>query len=313
VTERILVAGCGAVGSVFAGLLAGAGHRVTILGRSVTAITKEGLTISGIWGDHRAREICALERAGDLSRSYDAVLVTCKSYQTEALLADIGRRVGADGVVISLQNGLGNVERLQAVYGRESVLVGRVIFGAELDAPGRARVTVEAEPVLLGHPDDRADPGAEKWAATFHSAGIRCSPTTRVTSAIWGKVFYNAALNPLGALLGMSYGELASDLQRREVMSGVIGEAFAVATAERVELAWHEVGEYLDTFYDRLVPATADHRSSMLQDIEKGRPTEIDAICGEICRRGSASGVATPLNRLLGVLVAARSARAQAR
>jgi 2-dehydropantoate 2-reductase len=89
-------------------------------------------------------------------------------------------------------------------------------------------------------------------------------------------------------------------------MSRVIEEAYRVAAAERTPLPWASVDQYLEIFYERLVPATAKHRSSMLQDLEKGRPTEIDAICGEVCRRGDASGTEVSLNRLLTVLVCAR-------
>jgi 2-dehydropantoate 2-reductase len=311
-SERVLVAGCGAVGSVFACLLRAAGHEVTILARGEHAreAAERGLLVTGIWGDHAAAAIAVARDASELEREYDAVLITCKSYQTRGLLAEIGDRASSEGVAISLQNGLGNVERVAAVYGRARSLAGRVIFGAELSAPGRARVTVEAEPVLIGRPGDEADARVRAWATRFDAAGIRCEPTPNILGALWGKVFYNAALNPLGALLGLSYGELAESAQRRRVMSRVIEEAYRVAAAERTPLPWASVDRYLEIFYERLVPATAKHRSSMLQDLEKGRPTEIDAICGEVCRRGDASGTDVSLNRLLTVLVCARGSAA---
>ena len=308
----VLVAGCGAIGSVFACLLGAAGCAVTVLGRRdhVRAIAERGLRVTGIWGDYMAGGIAVAEAPDSLARSYDAVLVTCKSYQTDRLLADVGDRAHAGGVAISLQNGLGNYERVQEVYGRERVLAGRVIFGAEIVEPAVARVTVEAEPVLLGRPGRPADDCVRHWARTFAAAGIRCQPDDEIVGALWGKVFYNAALNPLGALLGLSYGELAADAERRAIMSRIIEEAFAVASADGARLAWRSAAEYLDLFFGRLVPATAKHRSSMLQDLERRRPTEIDAICGEICRRGDERGVDVVLNRLLAMLVTARSASA---
>ena len=307
-SERVLVAGCGAVGSVFACLLRAAGHDVTILARGEHArtVAARGLRVTGIWGDYAARSLAVATTASELERGYDAVLVTCKSYQTAALLAEIGDRAAPEGVAVSLQNGLGNVERIAAVYGRDRALAGRVIFGAELSAPGLARVTVEAEPVLIGRPAGESDACVRGWAACFDAAGIRCEPSSNILGALWGKVFYNAALNPLGALLGLSYGELADSFERRRVMSRVIDEAYRVAAAEGTALPWPSVDAYLEIFYERLVPATAKHRSSMLQDLEKGRPTEIDAICGEVCRRGDASGTDVSLNRLLTILVCAR-------
>jgi len=306
---RVLVAGCGAVGSVFACLLRAAGHHVAVLARRehVRAIRSGGLHVTGIWGDHHARDVDAHETADELGREYDAVLVTCKSYQSPALLAAVGDRVAAGGVALSLQNGLGNVDRLVALYGPDRALAGRVIFGAEMMEPGTVRVTVEAEPVLIGGTRPCCRERAEQWATRFRAAGVHCEATDDVVAALWAKAFYNAALNPLGALLRLRYGELASDPQRRRVMNGVVEEAFAVARAEAVRLAWKSAAEYLDVFYGRLVPATANHRSSMLQDIERARRTEIDAICGEIVRRGEAHGIDAALNRLLMLLVIARS------
>lgn len=306
---RILVAGCGAVGSVFACLLRAAGHRVAALARRehVRAIRSGGLHVTGIWGEHHARDVDAHETVDELDRAYDAVLFTCKSYQLPALLAGVGDRVAAGGVAISLQNGLGNVDRLVASYGRDRALAGRVIFGAEIMEAGTVRVTVEAEPVLIGGTLPSCRELAEQWATRFRAAGVHCEATDDVVAALWAKAFYNAALNPLGALLGLRYGELAADPQRRRVMNGVVEEAFAVARAEAVRLAWKSAAEYLDAFYGRLVPATANHRSSMLQDIERARRTEIDAICGEIVRRGEAHGIDAALNRLLMLLVIARS------
>jgi 2-dehydropantoate 2-reductase len=304
------------VGSVFACLLAEAGHEVTVFGRGdhLRAVAARGLRVGGIWGEHAARGIRAVERAGDLGREYGAVLVTCKSYQTPAILAAIGDRAEPDGLAISLQNGLGNTERIAAVYGNGRVLAGRVIFGAEVTEPGAACVTVEAEPVALGRPgaSGPVDDGVRRWAAVFEASGIHCEPTAGIEAVLWAKVFYSAALNPLGALLGLRYGELAANGERRRIMARVVEEAYDVARAEGVALAWRTAAEYLETFFGRLVPATAGHRSSMLQDIEKGRLTEIDAICGEVCRRGDARGIDTPLNRLLAVLVAARTAGAPA-
>ncbi len=305
----MLVAGCGAIGSVFACLLAEAGHSVSILGRVpvVEAARRDGLSVVGLWGEHSARVAAAETRPERLGRDFDAVLITCKSYQTEGLIEELGDRAGDRGCVISLQNGLGNLERLMSAYGRDRVLGGRVIFGAELVTPGRARVTVEAEPVLVGALAPSSAPLAERWAEAFDRAGIPSRATDDIEAALWAKVLYNAALNPLGALLGVPYGELPKDRDRRWVMDRAIEEAFAVAAAEGVRLPWASAAEYRKLFYERLVPATAAHRSSMLQDLERGKPTEIDAICGEVCRRGESHGIDTPVNRVLALLVRERS------
>ncbi len=311
--ERVLVAGCGAIGSVVACLLAEAGLEVDVLGRGehLRAIARPvvgGIEVDGIWGRHRAVPKNAFDDPGAAGFGYDCVLVACKSFQTEALVSALGPgRLARHGHAISLQNGLGNVERLAAVFGAERSLAARVIFGGEITQPGRVRVTVEAEPLLIGHPSGGRDPGAERWAAVLDAAGVSCHATEDIVAALWGKVFYNAALNPLGALLGFNYGRLAEDEQLRRVMDRVIDEAYAVARAEQVLLRWQSAAEYRGHFYGKLLPPTVEHRSSMLQDLERGRPTEIDAICGEVVRRGDVHGIDVSANRVLLALVKARS------
>ncbi|HXC50613.1 MAG TPA: ketopantoate reductase family protein [Candidatus Limnocylindrales bacterium] len=309
-SERVLVAGCGAIGTVFACLLAESGSRVEAIGRGAhfDAVRTAGMELEGIWGAHRG----SLSHAHDDGRSaagpFDAVLVTCKAFQTDALLATLDPGCLAErGRVISLQNGLGNVERVANVFGAARTLGGRVIFGTEIARPGCARVTVEAEPTLIGHPLHEHDEGAAYWAARFRKAGAPADQAASIVAALWAKVFYNAALNPMGALLGLCYGDLPNDPERRRVMDRVMDEAFAVATAEGVRLPWPDADAYRRHFYERLLPVTARHRSSMLQDLERGRPTEIDAITGEVCRRGDSHGVDVSANRVLLALVGSRA------
>jgi 2-dehydropantoate 2-reductase len=174
-------------------------------------------------------------------------------------------------------------------------------------------VTVIADPVLIGSPDarDARRQGlATGWASRLSAAGVPAAATTTIAAELWAKVLYSAALNPLGALLGVTYGALAAEPDTRAIMDAVIEEAFAVARAEGVALGWPEAEAYRATFYGRLVPSTAGHRSSMLQDMERGRPTEIDAINGEVVRRGAARGIPTPTNALLTRLIRARARRA---
>jgi 2-dehydropantoate 2-reductase len=225
----------------------------------------------------------------------------------------IAPRLAADGLLDSLQNGIGNVEHASDVLGASRVIGARVIFGAELLAPGRVRVTVNAAPVLVGSPDPRdAARGtlAAAWARRFADAGIPSDATDNLLGELWAKVFYNAALNPLGALLGVPYGWLPDDPDARALMDRVIDEAFAVARASGVRLRWPDAGAYRADFYGALVPSTAAHRSSMLQDLERGRPTEIDAINGWVARRGAELGVPVPVNTTLTHVIRARVRRA---
>jgi 2-dehydropantoate 2-reductase len=120
---------------------------------------------------------------------------------------------------------------------------------------------------------------------------------------LWAKMLYNCALNPLGAIAGRSYGELVDEPTTRALLEEVIREIFMVLNAAGVEVAWPDAAAYLDTFYSELIPPTAAHESSMLQDLRAHKPTEIDALCGAVERLGSEHGVATPVVSALAALV----------
>lgn len=145
-------------------------------------------------------------------------------------------------------------------------------------------------------------------ADAFAGAGIPARTTENIEGAIWGKVLYNCALNALGAALRVPYGELAAP-PAWAVIEDVVREAFAVARAEGVRLAWAKPEEYLEVLRARQLPATAAHRSSMLQDLERGRRTEIDHLNGAVARLGAARAVETPVNAALAALVRFREAR----
>lgn len=305
---RVLVAGAGAVGSVVGGLLARAGHRVTLFGRRphLAAIAARGLAFEGLWGEHHVDGLAVASAVEELEGAYDAVLLTVKAYDTAPMLAAVVPSVGADGCVIALQNGLGNVEQVAAAVGAERALGGRVIFGAVVPEPGVARVTVFADPIALGAAVagvPRAEERARAWAARFASAGVPTEYTDALQAHLWTKVVYNAALNPLGALLGQPYGALAAEADGRAIMDAVIDECFAVARARGVVPLVPDADAYRTLFYGRLVPSTAHHRSSMLQDLERGRRTEIEAINGCIWRYGRTAGIPTPVNATMTRLV----------
>jgi 2-dehydropantoate 2-reductase len=306
--RRVLVAGAGAVGSVVGGLLAGAGDRVTLLGRSahLAAIARDGLVIGGLWGEHRVTGLETATETADLRPPFDAILLTVKSYDTASMLAAVAGLAADDGCVVALQNGLGNVEQVVAAVGPDRALGGRVIFGAAIPRPGAAEVTVFADPIALGAGAAGTAPAearARAWAERLAAAGVPTEYTTDLQAHLWTKIFYNAALNPLGALFGKPYGALAADPDARAIMDAIIDECFAVARARGVVPLVPDAEAYRTLFYGRLVPSTAHHRSSMLQDLERGRPTEIEAINGCIWRYGRDAGIPTPVNATMTRLV----------
>lgn len=308
---RVLVMGAGAIGSVVGGLLCQAGHDVTLVGRAghMDAIAASGLRITGIWGDYHVTGLVPVTRPADAPhREYDALLLCTKSYDTATALEAALPYVGAGALVVSLQNGLGNIEAIAARVGPERAVAGRVIFGVDLVANGAVRVTVFGGDVLLGHPDGRVpSPAVRDLATALNAAGIPTQATDQVMGYVWGKVLYNCCLNPLSALLDVPYGALAEYEATRAIIGDVIAEAFAVARAEGVALLWESPAAYERLLFDVLLPPTAAHYASMRADLLRGRRTEIDALNGALARLGERHGLPTPVNTLLTRLIRARS------
>jgi len=313
--DSILVAGAGAVGLVCGGMLHAAGHRVAMLGRTrhLDAIHRNGLRIEGLFGSHRMHGIELFSEPNQLrGRRFSLIIVAVKSYDTAALAPLLQSWLSADGLVIAAQNGLGNLEVLARHLDPGRLLGARVIFGAELTAPAEVRVTVIAEPVAIG-PDPVLSGAAaiglgalaQQIAPRFSSSGIPAQAVADIRPLLWTKLFYNAALNPLGALLKTNYGSLGADPGLRQIMNAVIGEAFAVARGLRVELPFATAEDYLAVFYDRLLPVTLDHRPSMLVDLERRGRTEIDALNGRVVALADTLGWEAVTNRTLTRLIKA--------
>ncbi len=307
---RILVFGAGAIGSVLGGLLAEAGHDVTLLGRAphLDRIRQEGLTVSGLWGTHRIRTLRTATAPGGLQHpdAFDWVLVCVKAYQTAEAADALVPLLGPATLVCAFQNGLGNYEALTRRVPPARVALGRVIFGAELE-PGQVRVTVCADDVLIGAPDAAfPDDAVARLVDAMRASGIPTRRHPAILTALWGKVLYNCALNGLSTLLEVPYGRLPEQPHVRRLMEVVIEEAYRIAAAHRIVLEPADAAAYRALLFGRLIPATAAHQPSMLQNLRRGRPTEIDAMNGALVRLAEQAGVAAPANALITRLVHAK-------
>lgn len=310
---RFIIYGSGAIGSVFGGMLARGGNRVDLVGRPehMEAVRKRGLSIEGLLGDHLVRPSGAWTELKEIPRDEPvfAILVCVKSYSTDRAVRDLAASglAGAGTLVVSLQNGLGNLEKIRGAFGEDSSLGGRVIFGAEYVEPGKVFVSVWADGVLLGGPSSENGVAAgTALARELTRCGIQTLFTEDIQSALWGKVLYNVGLNPLSAILEVPYGKLGEENNARALLEESVREAFRVASRETDPGFADEEG-YLSHFFRKLLPATRSHHSSMLQDIQRGRETEIEAITGEVIRRGKKHGVPTPVNQVLFRLVKAKT------
>jgi 2-dehydropantoate 2-reductase len=304
---KYLVMGAGALGSVFGGLLQKHGHDVTFVGVDdhLLAMQKQGLVITGIWGEHAIGRVKAYYGTQDLSGVYDVVLLSVKSYHTSQVISRTLPFIDETSLVFSVQNGLGNWEVIADAVGWERTVGARVIFGAEIEQPGTARVTVYADKVLVGSPSGTAPRSKiEQVCNHFNDAGIPAALSDDIDSFLWGKVLYNCSLNALGAILNVPYGRLREVPEVLDVMRKIICEIFDVASARSVKLPYESADAYYKTLTEIQLPPTASHRSSMLQDMARGsRLTEIDALNGAISRYGRELGVPTPVNDVLTAII----------
>lgn len=316
-SDRFIIYGAGAIGSVFGGMLAKAGHQVSLIGRDphMEAVRENGLLMEGLLGSH---QVMNLEAFTDITRivrkpSVTALFISVKSSDTSDAVREVAQSglVEENTLVVSLQNGLGNLEQIRDTFGPLRSFGGRVIFGASVPEPGRVHVSVWADKVLIGGPD--MEPGklcGRRLAALLTACGIETEAVDNIQAALWGKVLYNIGLNPLSALLNVPYGNLGRQQNARSMLISLMKEAFTVAFRE-VDLQWGSADEYLEFFFQKLLPPTEAHHSSMLQDINRGRETEIDAITGQVIKKAEAMNISVPVNRVVYELVKAKVATAR--
>ena len=302
---RVLVFGAGAVGLGLASCLLKAGHFVTLIGReqTVQALRRSGLGRLGIFGSHAAQpqqfDAHTSVAGAHTGEPYDYVLVCTKSFDSPTAaeaLADVSPLLRADTPIVLCQNGWGNAEVFAARFGQDRVLNARVITGFCRPSPHQVEITVHAEPIHVGSIFDPGRTRAADLCEAISAGGIPTRPTLDIARDLWAKMCYNCSLNPLGAILSVPYGTLADQAATRAIMDGIIDEIFAVMGASGYSTHVATPAAYRDLFYGKLVPPTAAHRSSMLQDITSGKPTEIDALSGAVIRLGAAHDVATPVN-----------------
>ncbi|MBV9750458.1 MAG: 2-dehydropantoate 2-reductase, partial [Acetobacteraceae bacterium] len=232
----------------------------------------------------------------------DVVLIVTKSTDTRAAAESSRALIGASTLVLSLQNGLGNLEAIAEVVGAERSLLGMTYVGATVVAPARVRLTAPGV-TFVGVPTAGTPaPRVVSLARTLSDAGLPTESTDRVWPMIWGKLVINAALNATCALTGAN-GTTALECAAISHWLGLVAdETAAVAAAAGIELPYADAAERVR----RHCLAVGASKPSMLQDIERGRPTEIEAINGAVVREGQRLGVPTPCNQALLLLVKGR-------
>ena len=298
---RIAIMGAGALGSYFGGLLARSGVDVTLIGREahVQAIQRDGLLLETAQGKQAIR-VAATTDAGGV-RDADLILFCVKSADTGSAAATIAPHLAPGAIVLSLQNGVGNVERIRAQV-KNPVVAGVVYTAANVPAPGQVRHTGGGS-IILGA---AAEWGVSKQqldeiAARLRAGGIPVELSASIEIDLWIKLMQNCAYNAVCALTGKPYGQMVAMPEVRAVMHEAGAEVVAVAQRKGIALNLDAVEAALDR-----ASTMAATMSSTAQDLARGRPTEIDYLNGYIAREGAALSIAVPVNRALHALVKLR-------
>ena len=294
---KTAVMGAGAVGCYYGGMLARAGHEVILIGRQqhVEAVRRDGLFL-----DTKAFQAHVPMQADTaVSAMQGAKLVLCcvKSTDTESAATDMAPYLEPDAVVLSLQNGVDNAERLQAALGRE--VVPTVVYVAtEMAGPGHVKHHGRGE-LVIG-----PSAASDRLAKLFADAGVPVQISDNVTGALWAKLIINCAYNALSAITQLPYGRLVQGAGVEQVMRDVVKECLAVARAAGIAVSgdmWEAVQRIAQTMPGQL--------SSTAQDLARHKPSEIDHLNGYVVRKGEALGIATPVNRVLHATVRLLEAR----
>lgn len=296
---NFLVVGPGAMGCLFAALLKKAGNHVILLDcmqENADVINKHGVRLEGSSGEYRAQVPVVTGKSPEIP---DVVLICVKSNNTREAAESIEPWLGSKARILTLQNGLGNVEILEEIFGKPRVLGGVTAEGATLLGPGHVRHAGQGE-TIIGPQGSPGSPVAEIVSA-FNAAGFKTRSVENVTDLIWGKLIINTGINALAAITRLKNGLLPKVEGAKMVMEEAVREAVAVAHAKGINLPYPDPLERVL----EVCRGTSANIASMLQDVVNERFTEVTFINGAIVREGKALGLPTPVNRTLTSLVQA--------
>ncbi|MEO7639936.1 MAG: 2-dehydropantoate 2-reductase [Ramlibacter sp.] len=289
---KVTVMGAGAVGCYYGGMLARAGHAVTLIARPqhVEAVLRDGLRMETRSFDEQVRVAASTEAAA--ARGADLVLFSVKSTDTEAAGVQIKPHLDPGTLVLCLQNGVDNADRLRGVLPPQQVAAAVVYVGCEMAGAGHLKHHGRGELVI--------EPAAssERVAQALIAAGVPTEISDNVRGALWAKLILNCAHNAISAISQLPYGETAKGEGVAEVMRDVVDECAAVAKAEGVTVPGDP-----GAAVQKIIETMPSQFSSTAQDLARGKRSEIDYLNGLVVRRGEALGVPTPANRVLWAMV----------
>ena len=308
---KILVIGAGGVGIGLATSVASQGADVSIYARGKTAkaIKENGIKRTGLFTHYEVKDIPVYERYVDIPKNdFDYIFIASKTTANEDIAKNLNdhRDIFKDSTkIIIFQNGFGNDESYLEYFTKKQVFCARVITGFTRPERHASEVTVYTEPILLGSLQKEDPKDLQEIADLITESGINCEITYDVDKYLWAKMLYNCTLNPLGAILDKTYGQLTENPYTLDIMNNIIDEIFEVINASPYETLWQSSEEYKDIFYSKLVPDTYNHYSSTHQDIQKKIPTEIDSLNGKVIQLGEKYNIDVGTNKLIYNLIKA--------
>lgn len=297
----VAIVGCGAMGSVFAVMFASAGHDVTVVSRPgahLDAIRSHGLRLEGASGD---RTVPVRALSVPPPETFDLVILAVKATQVGAAIASIGSMVGDRTVLVAMQNGLGSADIISATMGSKRLAVGiAAAFGASVVSPGHAHHSGMGA-IKVGAFDDLPAPEVEAVASLWRDAGFNAEAAEDIVAMQWEKLICNVSFSAPCAITGLSVGEAFADPALGPICLLAGTEAWNVARARNIAISVADPNAHITAFAQRVATA----KPSLLQDLEAGRPSEIDFINGAVPREAAKAGCAAPVNQTLTALVKA--------
>lgn len=297
---NILILGAGAIGSLLGARLSYSGASISLFSTNrehMEAIGRRGLEIEELDGSVRNVPLSTCFEKDGLPCDPHLVLVVVKTYSTEEAVSSVRSLCSPSTVFLTLQNGIGNWERIAEVVGKDAVLAGSTAQGATLLGPGRIRHGGNG-PTYIGEPTGPVSPRAERIVEIFRKAGLVAEASDSVERLIWEKLIINVGINAITGLTGIRNGVIAEMQEASNLCTSAVEEAIIIARAKGFPISFDMVNRVLG-----VSRATARNRSSMGQDVDRRKRTEIDAINGAIVRFGKETGIPTPVNQTLTSLV----------
>ncbi len=295
---KTVIIGSGAMGSLFGGLLALCGEEVWLFARRseyVHAIEKNGLIIEEK-GSVRNININITTDVASIGWA-DLVILFVKTYQTEKAIKDSLPLQGEKTIYLTLQNGLGNEEIISKYIDQKNILLGITGHGATLIKPGHIRHAGWGK-TFIGELDGKITSRANQISNMFRKAGIETEVSTNIHNLIWEKLLINVGINALTALTGLKNGQLLDHQETLRLMEGLVSEAVEVARGKGILIEGNMIEKV-----KAIAEITRENRSSMGQDFDYRRKTEIDAINGAIVREAKKLGISVPYNEVITDLV----------